>query len=192
MVAGGNVVSGGSVVTGGSVVAGGNVVTGGTVVTDGAAVALIERSRFPEWHLSFWHANALRRMWYGEPLIELAAFPSPQSAELAICPPHAITAVECVAVKYTLISFLLSLPGSPVGTYSLGFALMVHGYDSHRLPTDPEGISVSTAVNVAPYAVNTPSTWLIPLSAGSLGIGIVEGFSSPHTRSSHGTASAML
>ena len=89
-------------------------------------------------------------MWYGEPSIELAAFPSPQSAELAMCPPHAITAVEFVAVKYTLISFLLSLSGSPVGTYSLGFALIVHGYDSHRLPVDPAGISISASVNVAP------------------------------------------
>ena len=124
--------------------------------------------------------------------MELAEESGPQSTELAMCPPQAITAVEFVAVKYTLISFLLSLSGSPVGTYSLGFALIVHGYDSHRLPVDPAGISVSTAVNVAPKAVKTPSTWLIPPNAGSLGMGIEEGFSSPHTTSSHGTASVML
>ena len=96
-------------------------------------------------------------MWYGAPLIELAEVSLPQSAELAICPPQAITAFLLVAVKYTLISFWLSRSGSPVGMYLVGFASILQGWISHKLPSEPAGISVPSGVNVAPYAVNTPS-----------------------------------
>ena len=59
--------------------------------------------------------------------MELAEESGPQSTELAMCPPHAITAVVLVAVKYTLISFELSPVLSPDGVYPVGFAVMAQG-----------------------------------------------------------------
>ena len=47
-------------------------------------------------------------MWYGEPDKADADLPMPQSAALAIWPPHASTAVFDEAVKYTAIPVELS------------------------------------------------------------------------------------
>ena len=41
-------------------------------------------------------------MWYGEPEIEPALLPAPQSICEAMCPPQASSTVEFVAVKVTI------------------------------------------------------------------------------------------
>ena len=61
----------------------------------------IERSCEP--HVNAVPLHESRLMWYGEPEIEPAAFPAPQSDWVATCPPHASTIVSFVAVKTTWI-----------------------------------------------------------------------------------------
>ena len=62
------------------------------------AAADSDRSWFPRL-LRF---QSLRRMWYGEPEMPPAEFPSPQSAPRPMCPPHASTAVSLSAWKDTV------------------------------------------------------------------------------------------
>ena len=73
------------------------------VVVDCATTALlIETSIEPLLQLSASeHARSSTRMWYGDPGIEPADLSTPQSLCDATCPPHARTAVECVAVNQT-------------------------------------------------------------------------------------------
>ena len=65
-----------------------------TLATGAIAEAFIWRSWAPPPP-----SIEVRNMWYGEPLIEPAPFPMPQSTSEATWPPQAITAVEAVEVK---------------------------------------------------------------------------------------------
>ena len=106
VVVGGNVV----VVVGGSVVVVDSgtvvVVVGGAVVvvTGGATTELdIARSSFPALQFDlFEHVKSSSRMWYGEPSMEAADMPVPQSAWLATWPDHDSTAKSDEAVNHTV------------------------------------------------------------------------------------------
>jgi hypothetical protein len=77
------------------------VVAGAVVVVTGAMIAplLMERSWLPTEQFLFEHTKSMRRMWYGDPLMEEAEFPAPQSACDAMCPDHDSTMVGADAVK---------------------------------------------------------------------------------------------
>jgi hypothetical protein len=72
--------------------------------TGATAAAANERSMLPSPPLS----RSSRRMWYGEPEIEPAALPRPQSICEAMWPPQASSTVELVAVNVTTTERLLA------------------------------------------------------------------------------------
>ena len=99
VVVGGNVV----VVDSGTVVV---VVGGAVVVVTGAATTELDiaRSSLPALQFDLFEQTKSRsRMWYGEPSIEAADMPVPQSAWLATCPDHERTAKSDDAVNHTVI-----------------------------------------------------------------------------------------
>ena len=66
--------------------------------TGATAAAASERSMLPRLPLS----RVISRMWYGEPEIEPALLPAPQSICEAMWPPQATSTVESEAVKVTI------------------------------------------------------------------------------------------
>jgi hypothetical protein len=77
------------------------VVGAAVVVVTGATIAplLMDRSWLPTEQFLAEHMKSMRRMWYGEPLMEEADLPAPQSACDAMCPDHERTIVGVDAVK---------------------------------------------------------------------------------------------
>jgi hypothetical protein len=76
-----------------------------------------------------------------------AALLAPQSAWLATCPPHAITAVSFFAVNTMLIRRSAVSVYAPLRLYADGLAPIEHGEPLHRLPAAGSPITVPDAVN---------------------------------------------
>jgi hypothetical protein len=92
------------------------VVGAAVVVVTGATIAplLMDRSWLPTEQFLSEHMKSMRRMWYGEPLMEDADFPAPQSACDAMCPDQESTIVGTDAVKYTVVDAVLVPANVPV------------------------------------------------------------------------------
>src|SRR5204863_616022 len=65
-------------------------------------------------------SRVMRRVWYGEPGTAMAELPIPQSARVAMCPPHARTGLTRVAVNEigTLAGLAPVTPATPAYGYA--------------------------------------------------------------------------
>jgi hypothetical protein len=134
------------------------VVAGAVVVVTGAAIAplLMDRSWLPTEQFLSEHTKSMRRMWYGDPLIDEAEFPVPQSVCDAMWPDQESTIVGAEAVKYTVVEAVLVPANVPVCEYAVGLDARVQLVVPHRSPE---------FAMLAPLAGNVPPSMRIDWAA---------------------------